>query len=54
MQESQFIVTVLILIALNYLQWIDRKKQQSIIRNFKSGNQVTHTEVFLFGKGRKA
>jgi hypothetical protein len=44
--EALFII--LFLAVINWLQWVDRRKQQSIIRNFKSGNQVTHTEYLLF------
>jgi hypothetical protein len=50
--EALFII--LFLAVINWLQWVDRRKQQSIIRNFKSGNQVTHTEYFLFERKKGA
>lgn len=50
--EALFLV--LFLAVCNWLQWIDRRKQQTIIRNFKSGNQVTHNEYFLFERKKGA
>jgi hypothetical protein len=53
--ESLFII--LFLLTANWLQWIDRKKQQNIIRNMKNGGdgvKITHNEYFLFERKKGA
>jgi len=53
--ESLFII--LFLLTANWLQWIDRRKQQNIIRNMKHGGdgcKITHNEYFLFERRKGA
>lgn len=54
MDEIQSIIVILFLLAVNWLQWTDRKKLRQERDIYRAKTQVTHNEIVLFGKRGKA